>query len=80
MLARWEDLVEQAKMYCDIFGACLSAERCKSFVMWGFTDKYSWIPGYFSGYGAALIFDESYVPKPAYYYIAATLIEHLTKK
>ncbi|MBS7653662.1 MAG: endo-1,4-beta-xylanase [Candidatus Bathyarchaeia archaeon] len=80
MPARWEDLVEQAKIYRDFLRVCLSAERCKAFVMWGFTDKYSWIPGYFSGYGAALIFDESYVPKPAYYYIAATFIEHLTKK
>ncbi|MEM2029204.1 MAG: endo-1,4-beta-xylanase [Candidatus Bathyarchaeia archaeon] len=49
-------------------------------MMWGFTDKYSWIPIYFSGYGAALIFDESYMPKPAYYYVAATFIEHLTRE
>lgn len=80
MPARWEDLVEQAKIYRDILRVCLSVERCKAFVIWGFTDKYSWIPGYFSGYGAALIFDESYVPKPAYYFIAETLIEHLTEK
>lgn len=80
MPARWEDLIEQAKIYRDILRACLSVERCKAFVIWGFTDKYSWIPGHFSGYGAALIFDESYVPKPAYYFIAETLVEHLTEK
>jgi hypothetical protein len=34
--------------------------------MWGFTDKYSWIPGFFSGFGDALIFDVNYQPKPAY--------------
>ncbi|MBS7648514.1 endo-1,4-beta-xylanase, partial [Candidatus Bathyarchaeota archaeon] len=52
----------------------------KVFVMWGFTDEYSWIPSYFSGYGAALIFDESYRPKPAYYYIVKVLIEHLARE
>ncbi|MEM2167923.1 MAG: endo-1,4-beta-xylanase [Candidatus Bathyarchaeia archaeon] len=80
MPAKWEDLIKQAEIYRDILRVCLSADNCKAFVMWGFTDKYSWIPGSFSGYGAALIFDESYMPKPAYYYIAATLIEHLIKK
>ncbi|MEM2913771.1 MAG: endo-1,4-beta-xylanase [Candidatus Bathyarchaeia archaeon] len=43
-------------------------------MMWSFTDKYSSIPSYFSGYSAALIFDESYRPKPAYYYIAKFLL------
>lgn len=78
--ARWEDLIKQAEIYREILKVCLSAERCKVFVMWGFTDKYSWIPSHFAGYGAALIFDESYKPKPAYYYIIATLIEDLTKE
>ncbi|MEM2739610.1 MAG: endo-1,4-beta-xylanase, partial [Candidatus Bathyarchaeia archaeon] len=76
--ARWEDLIRQAEIYREIIEVCLSAENCKAFVMWGLTDRYSWIPSYFSGYGAALIFDESYKPKPAYYYIAAALIEHIT--
>jgi hypothetical protein len=35
--------------------------------MWGFTDKYSWVPGAFAGYGDALIFDTGYQPKPSYY-------------
>lgn len=77
---QWEDLVRQAEIYRDILKVCLSAGNCKVFVMWGFTDKYSWIPSYFSGYGAALIFDESYRPKPAYYYIVKVLIEHLARE
>ena len=76
---RWEDFVRQAEIYYNILKVCLSADNCKAFIMWGFTDKYSWIPGFFSGYGSALIFDESYSPKPAYYYIAKALIEHTTK-
>ncbi len=61
-----EKLNAQACIYRAILGACLSAPNCKSFVLWGFTDKYSWIPEYFPGTGSALIFDESYRPKPAY--------------
>jgi GH35 family endo-1,4-beta-xylanase len=44
-----------------------------------FTDKYSWILGSFSRYGSALIFDESYCSKPAYYYIAKAFIEHIAR-
>jgi len=40
--------------------------------MWGFTDKYSWIPEFFSGYGWALPFDAYYNPKPAYYALQKT--------
>jgi endo-1,4-beta-xylanase len=76
---RWEDFVRQAEIYYSILKVCLSADNCKAFIMWGFTDKYSWIPGFFSGYGSALIFDESYSPKPAYYYITKAFIEHITK-
>jgi GH35 family endo-1,4-beta-xylanase len=43
--------------------------------MAGFTDKSSWIPIFFKGSGAALIFDEEYKPKPAY----ETLREELWK-
>ncbi|MFF1283058.1 endo-1,4-beta-xylanase [Streptomyces sp. NPDC058299] len=34
--------------------------------MWGFTDRYSWVPGTFPGEGAANLYDEEYRPKPAY--------------
>lgn len=78
--ARWEDLVKQAEIYREILKVCLSAENCKAFVMWGFTDRYSWIPSHFSGYGSALIFDETYKPKPAYYYLVAVFLEYLTRK
>ncbi len=76
-----EKLVAQARIYQDMLGVCLSAQNCKAFVMWGFTDRYSWItdPEYqeelFPGQGAALIFDESYHPKPAYDALIDTLIK-----
>ena len=61
-----EELGEQAHIYSDMLNVCLSAKNCKAFIMWGFTDKFSWIPSYFPGWGSGLIFDESYQPKPAY--------------
>src|SRR6267142_1782060 len=59
-------LVTQATTYRDVLEFCLSQPKCVSLITWGFTDKYSWIPGFFPGMGAALIFDENYQPKPAY--------------
>ncbi|MCL5022419.1 MAG: endo-1,4-beta-xylanase [Nitrospirae bacterium] len=61
-----EKLSRQAGIYRGMLAACLSAPGCKAFVIWGFTDRYSWIPEYFSGADSALIFDRSYRPKLAY--------------
>lgn len=61
-----EELADQAGVYRDMLGVCLSAQNCKAFVLWGFTDRHSWIPYFFEGWGTALIFDQSYRPKPAY--------------
>jgi endo-1,4-beta-xylanase len=63
---RATDLRTQAADYHDAMTACLEARNCTTFVTWGFTDKYSWIPTFFPGYGAALIFDQNYQHKPAY--------------
>jgi endo-1,4-beta-xylanase len=41
--------------------------------VWGVTDKYSWVPDFFPGEGAALIFDENYAKKPAYFASLAAL-------
>lgn len=68
-----ESLADQASMYRGILSACLLAPNCHTFVTWGFTDKYSWIPAFRPGYGAALPFDELYQPKPAYDALSATL-------
>ncbi|GAA2886480.1 hypothetical protein GCM10010517_50260 [Streptosporangium fragile] len=57
---------QQATYYSNVINACLAVTRCSGVTIWGFTDKYSWVPDTFSGQGAALIYDESYNPKPAY--------------
>ena len=62
-----EDLARQAGIYRFVAKACLQQRGCTAFQTWGFTDKYSWIPGYTKGAkGRALLFDQEYQPKPAY--------------
>jgi len=61
------DLADQAEIYWNIVGVALGQSRFKVLQTWGCTDKYSWIPGFFPGYGAALLFDENYQRKPAYW-------------
>lgn len=59
-------LQTQAQNYRDVVSTCFGSPACDVVVMWGFTDKESWIPNTFPGWGAALVFDSSYQPKPAY--------------
>jgi len=59
-------LAEQARLYRDILQICLDNKNCTACVTWGFTDAYSWVPGFFKGYDQALLFDAAYRPKPAY--------------
>ncbi|MDB5106461.1 MAG: glycoside hydrolase family 10 [Fibrobacteres bacterium] len=59
-------LAIQRDNYALLLNACLANPNCKSFLTWGFTDAYSWVPGFFPGTGDALPFDKDYKPKPAY--------------
>ncbi|WP_436524588.1 endo-1,4-beta-xylanase [Actinoplanes sp. HUAS TT8] len=56
----------QAEGFGLLLRACLIAKNCVSYTVWGFTDKYSWVPGVFAGEGSATPFDENLQPKPAY--------------
>ncbi len=69
-------LDEQALVYRDMMNTCLSAPNCKGFTLWGFTDRYSWIPEFFPGRGAALVFDEQMQPKPSYRALIEVLAGH----
>jgi endo-1,4-beta-xylanase len=68
---------QQALAYSDVINLCLTQPNCKALVMWGFTDKYSWIPGAVPGWGDALIFDSNYQPKPAYLSLQTVLEQGL---
>lgn len=67
------DLTNQATIYRNVLNRCLLQPACKGFQVWGIPDKYSWVPDVFPGEGAALIFDDNYAPKPAYYALQAEL-------
>ena len=69
------DLMRQAQIYHDVVALCLRTPHCTSIQTWGFTDKYSWIPGTFAGQGAGLEFDMSYQPKPAYNAMRSTFLQ-----
>ncbi|MGP4046760.1 endo-1,4-beta-xylanase [Streptomyces sp. 2A115] len=56
----------QAAYFRGLLDACLGTRSCKSFTVWGFTDKYSWVPGVFEGQGAATLMDEGFGVKPAW--------------
>lgn len=66
-------LQTQGHIYNEMMEVCLANPNCTAFVLWGFTDLYSWIPNFFDGYGGALLFDEEYQLKPAYDSLTAAL-------
>ncbi|WP_235215601.1 endo-1,4-beta-xylanase [Phaeacidiphilus oryzae] len=63
----------QADYYSQVTNACLAVSRCVGITVWEFTDKYSWVPGTFSGQGAADLYDSNYQTKPAYTAVANDL-------
>ncbi|GAA2694545.1 MULTISPECIES: endo-1,4-beta-xylanase [Actinoplanes] len=64
----------QAEGFGLLLRACLLVKHCVSYTVWGFTDKYSWVPGVFDGEGSATPFDENLRPKPAYATLRDTLL------
>jgi len=60
------NLQQQAADYATVVSDCLGVSGCVGVSQWGVGDADSWIPGFFSGYGAATMYDQNYQPKPAY--------------
>lgn len=59
------NLAAQATAYKNVVSACLANTNCTSLLTWGVSDANSWIPGAYPGFGAALLFDQQFQPKPA---------------
>jgi endo-1,4-beta-xylanase len=66
-------LKKQADYYREFMETALANPACRTFMIWGFTDAHSWVPGTFSGTGEALIYDSKYQAKPAYTSLLATM-------
>jgi endo-1,4-beta-xylanase len=60
------NLSQQATDYATVVRDCLQVSRCVGVSQWGVGDADSWIPGTFSGFGAATMYDQNYQPKPAF--------------
>ncbi|WP_084316071.1 endo-1,4-beta-xylanase [Actinospica robiniae] len=59
------NLQQQATDYATVVRDCLAVSGCVGVSQWGVGDADSWIPGTFSGWGAATMYDSNYQPKPA---------------
>ncbi|CCM00685.1 uncharacterized protein FIBRA_02724 [Fibroporia radiculosa] len=61
------ELLEQQKTdFNTVIHACMSVPQCVGVTVWDWTDKFSWIPSSFPGYGAACPWSSDYVRKPAF--------------
>src|SRR6266851_321414 len=60
------NLAQQATDMSTVVKDCLAVSRCVGVTQWGIGDADSWIPGAFSGFGAATMFDNNYQPKPSF--------------
>jgi endo-1,4-beta-xylanase len=69
------DVLMQTEAYRMIARRCVQAKNCTALLTWGVSDRYSWIPDFFPGYGSALLFDKEYQPKPAF----KAVLSELTK-
>ncbi|MDG4798903.1 endo-1,4-beta-xylanase [Micromonospora sp. WMMD1082] len=69
-------LQASAANFSVLLKACLAVRSCLSYTVWGFSDKYSWVPSWFNDppEGLATIYDENFQPKRAYYEIKSDLI------
>ncbi|KAJ3052815.1 hypothetical protein HK097_005611 [Rhizophlyctis rosea] len=57
---------QQLLDYKTTVGACVNTPSCVGVTIWGFTDRYSWIPSTFPGEGDALPWDKNYNRKAAH--------------
>ncbi len=67
------NLTQQASEFSKVVQDCLNVSRCVGVTQWAVGDADSWVPGAFSGQGAATMFDQSYNPKPAFTSVQNTL-------
>ena len=67
------NLQQQATDFATVVKDCLGVSRCVGVTQWAVGDADSWVPGTFSGQGAATMFDQNYNPKPAFTSVQSTL-------
>lgn len=72
---------EQAREYSNRVQIALDTGAVSALMFWGFTDKYSWVPGFTKGeYDEPLLFDRQYRSKPAHLAICDTLRRGVSRR
>ncbi|CCC14934.1 hypothetical protein SMACR_07668 [Sordaria macrospora] len=71
-------LVTQGNDFANVVGSCLDVAGCVGVTIWGFTDKYSWIPQTFPGQGDALLYNSNFGKKPAWTSVSSVLAAKAT--
>jgi endo-1,4-beta-xylanase len=61
-----ESLAAQADDFRGLLDAAAAVPECAAVVLWGLSDRYSWIPATFAGFGSAHVLDDELREKPAY--------------
>lgn len=59
------DLDTQGRRFHDIIAVCVAQPACKAVTVWGVSDEHSWLNGMSCTSPRPLLFDESYLGKPA---------------
>jgi endo-1,4-beta-xylanase len=67
------NLAQQATDDANTVKDCLAVSRCVGITQWNISDADSWVPGTFSGMGAATLFDTNFQPKPSFTSVLAAL-------
>ncbi len=62
-----DELEKQAQGYARAMNVCLSEPQCTTFITWGFSDAFLWLPNFKEGFGWATYLDQNFKPKPAYF-------------
>ncbi|KAK0624418.1 glycoside hydrolase superfamily [Immersiella caudata] len=71
--------ITQGNDYANVVGSCLDVDRCVGVTVWGYTDKYSWIPGTFPGTGDALLYNSNFQKKAAWTSVSSVLAAAATR-
>ncbi len=74
-------LERQKAVYKTVLKTCLAFPHCTSFTTWGLTDKYSWLRNRRKNvypHAHPLLFDDRYLPKPAYFGLIEAIQESVT--
>jgi len=68
-----QQMSQQGQVYQQMAGACLAVKACGALVVWGVSDRHTWLRSFLDPNERPLLFDDDYQAKPAYAYLLAAL-------